>query len=132
MRFQKAKNSHFCTSSNKKDCGEPVSLHNRKPVSAEDIQAWLISKVSEQLELDPDEIDIYEPFASYGLTSMTAVSLSGDLENWFQIKLSPTLTWDYPTIETLAQYLDGKVNVSVSNPELKVNLQQGTVVKWSL
>ncbi|MBD1930351.1 MULTISPECIES: acyl carrier protein [Cyanophyceae] len=94
-------------------------------MSAEDIQAWLISKISEEFELDPDGIDIYEPFACYGLTSMTAVSLSGDLENWLQIKLSPTLTWDYPTIETLAQYLDGKVNVSVLNPKLKVNVNRG-------
>ncbi|MEC4816772.1 MAG: acyl carrier protein [Scytonema sp. PMC 1069.18] len=76
-----------------------------KTFSTEELQAWLISKVSEELELNPDDIDIQEPFAGYGLNSMTAVSLSGDLENLLGTKLSATLAWDYPTIEALANHL---------------------------
>ncbi|MFH7029831.1 MAG: acyl carrier protein [Heteroscytonema crispum UTEX LB 1556] len=83
-------------------------------LSAEDIQAWLISKLSQELELDPDEIDIQEPFARYGLNSMTAVSLSGDLESWLNIKLPATLAWDYPTIELLAENLENQLAAAVA------------------
>ncbi|MEC4812786.1 MAG: acyl carrier protein [Scytonema sp. PMC 1069.18] len=76
-----------------------------KTFSTEELQAWLISKVSEELELNPEDIDIQEPFAGYGLNSMTAVSLSGDLESLLGMKLSATLAWDYPTIEALANHL---------------------------
>jgi acyl transferase domain-containing protein len=69
------------------------------------VQDWLISKLAEELEIDPREIDVREPFSSYGLSSVLAVSLSGDLEDWLGRSLSPTLFFDYPTIEALASQL---------------------------
>jgi len=85
-----------------------IKTFKNNTLSAKDIQYWLISKLSEELGLD-DEIDIQEPFAHYGLSSITAVSLSGDLENWLGIKLPATLIWDYPTIEALSQYLQNEL-----------------------
>src|ERR1700674_40132 len=73
--------------------------------SAEVIQAWLVSKLSERLGIDTREIDIREPFASYGLGSTEAVSLAGELAAWLGRKLSPGLVYEYPTIEALARYL---------------------------
>jgi hypothetical protein len=49
---------------------------------AEVIQAWLVAKLSERLGIESHEIDIREPFASYGLGSMEAVSLAGELAEW--------------------------------------------------
>jgi len=46
-----------------------------------------------------------QPFTFYGLGSVQAVSLTGDLESSWGRTLSPTLAWDYPTIELLANYL---------------------------
>ncbi|MDZ7342129.1 MAG: AMP-binding protein, partial [candidate division KSB1 bacterium] len=69
------------------------------------IESWLVAKIAENLELDPGEIDIHEPFVSFGLDSAQAVGLAGDLEEWLGRKLSPTLVWDYPTIESLATFL---------------------------
>ncbi|MEH2009477.1 acyl carrier protein [Nostoc sp.] len=80
-----------------------------KAWSVENIQTWLVSKLSEELELN-DEIDIQEPFAYYGLSSMTAVGLSGDLENLLGIKLPVTVAWDYPTVESLAEYLKNELS----------------------
>ncbi|MGK7875070.1 MAG: hybrid fatty acyl-AMP ligase/type I polyketide synthase [Xenococcaceae cyanobacterium] len=75
--------------------------------NSELIQAWLVSQVARRLEISPDEIDIREPFANYGLDSVQAVRLSAELEDWLGRKLAPTLAYDYPTIETLAGYLGG-------------------------
>ncbi|MDT9177354.1 MAG: acyl carrier protein [Limnospira sp. PMC 1291.21] len=72
---------------------------------AEAIQGWLITQMAERLGLNPDDIDIDEDFANYGLNSIEAVNLSGDLENQFGRRLPPTLLWDYPTIKAIADYL---------------------------
>jgi acyl transferase domain-containing protein/acyl-CoA synthetase (AMP-forming)/AMP-acid ligase II/acyl carrier protein/SAM-dependent methyltransferase len=69
------------------------------------IQAWLVFKIAERLRINPHEIDIQEPFVRYDLDSMAVISLTGELENWLQRRLSPTLVYDYPSIEALARYL---------------------------
>jgi len=65
----------------------------------------MLAQLSESLGLGREEIDIREPFASYGLSSVAAVSLTADLEDWLGISLPPTLAWDYTTIEELARHL---------------------------
>src|ERR1700682_6827045 len=80
--------------------------------NAEVIEAWLVSKLSERLGIDSQEIDIREPFASYGLGSTEAVSLAGELAAWLGRKLSPALVYEYPTIEALARHLAGSPDVS--------------------
>lgn len=73
------------------------------------IQEWLIQNLSKSLELSPTEIDVREPFASYGLSSVASVSLTADLEDWLGLKLLPTLAWDYPSIEMLSLYLSDEL-----------------------
>ncbi len=92
----------------------PASPQKKSPaVSA--IESWLVAKIAENLEIDPGEIDTHEPFVSFGLDSAQAVGLAGDLEEWLGRKLSPTLVWDYPTIESLAAFLaEDKSSATVS------------------
>jgi len=78
------------------------------PKPVEVIQKWLATKISQQVGIAPNEIDIRQPFSAYGIDSVTAVSLSGELANWLKRQLSPTLIYDYPTIETLANYLNSE------------------------
>ncbi|MCQ3938431.1 MAG: non-ribosomal peptide synthetase [Chloroflexi bacterium] len=74
-------------------------------ISPVEIQSWLVSRIASMLETDATSIDPRQPFTYYGLGSVQAVSLTGDLEIFLNRKLSPTLAWDYPTIESLAKYL---------------------------
>ncbi|HEY0068877.1 MAG TPA: acyl carrier protein [Chloroflexia bacterium] len=69
------------------------------------IQAWLVDYLSRLLKVEPQTIDVQEPFENFGLSSMDAVGLSGELESWLGIQLSPMLVYTYPTIESLAGYL---------------------------
>jgi acyl carrier protein len=73
--------------------------------TAEELQDWLVTHLAEELGVDSEEIDVREPLASYGLRSVSAVSLSGDLEALLGCELSATLLWEYSTIESLAGYL---------------------------
>lgn len=69
------------------------------------IQAWLIDRLSDHLEVEPATIDPAQALSEFGLDSKDAVNLSGDLEDWLGRKLSPTLLWKYPTIQKLSHYL---------------------------
>jgi acyl carrier protein len=69
------------------------------------IEGWLVSQLAERLELEALEIDLEEDFTNYGLNSIEAINLSGDLETILGRRLPPTLLWDYPNICTLAKYL---------------------------
>ncbi|MGB8699918.1 MAG: acyl carrier protein [Thermosynechococcaceae cyanobacterium] len=82
---------------------------NKNSINQEEIQNWLLSTLSKELILD-EEIDIHEPLAQYGLSSMTAVGLAGDLEDWLDIQLPATLAWDYPTIDAISKFIFNEIN----------------------
>lgn len=76
-----------------------------KPITEIELQTWMISYLAELLEIDSDDIDINIPFDSYGLDSEVAVGMTGDLENWLEKELDPTLLYNYPTIKTFTKHL---------------------------
>lgn len=69
------------------------------------IESWLVLNLAQRLELQTDDIDIHKDFIDYGLNSIEAVNLSGELENFIGRRLPPTLLWDYPNVLALAKYL---------------------------
>jgi len=85
-----------------------ASRSDTHPKNAGEIQAWLINHLAEFLNTSPDALDPGEPFESFGMSSSEMVIISGDLEEWMQARLEPTLVWQYPTIETLSRYLAGE------------------------
>lgn len=86
---------------------------NRKR-SGKEIQNWLIVQLSERLDIHPGEIDIREPFGSFGLSSSEAVVLTGDLEEWLGTPVSSTVVWDYPNIDELSRFLAGERQIPIS------------------
>ncbi len=75
------------------------------------LQARLIARMREffakRLGLSEAGIDPRRDFAHYNLTSIEAVSLISHLEELIGRPLSPTLAWEFPTIESLAHHLAG-------------------------
>lgn len=78
-------------------------LTTETPVEA--LQSWLVKQLTEQLSLDAATIKVSEPLTRYGLDSIDAVTLVGDLEDWLGLELPDTLFWDYQSIEKASQYL---------------------------
>lgn len=78
-------------------------------LSVDAIKSWLISEIAELLSVGVRDLAVEEPFANYGLSSMTGMILSGNIEEWLGIKLDPAVAWDYPTIESLAGHLAEEV-----------------------
>jgi 8-amino-7-oxononanoate synthase len=76
-----------------------------EPPTEEAIRNWLITNIASVVNMEPSSIDVRQTFDNYGLDSLQAVSLSGDLETWLNREISPTVVWDYPTVDQLARHL---------------------------
>ena len=84
-----------------------------KPLlSVKKIQDWLVSYLAKHLEIAEDQVDIKLPFDRYNLDSAVTIGMTGELETLLDSTLDPTLVYDYPTIELLAQYLASGAEVS--------------------
>jgi acyl-CoA synthetase (AMP-forming)/AMP-acid ligase II/acyl carrier protein len=75
------------------------------PRSREDIEDFLLRRLAHVLAVVPDELDVSQPFNSFGLDSLRTLTLVGDIEKWLGQPVSPTLFWNYPTIADLAGHL---------------------------
>ncbi len=76
-------------------------------MTAPQIETWLVKAIARSLRIPPDQIDPQRPFADFGIDSVAAVELSGDLEDFLGKQVAPTVVWDYPTIALLAAHLAG-------------------------
>lgn len=85
--------------------------------STEAIQAWLTAQIADMLGMDPAELDPNATLDTYGLGSRDAVLLSGDLEDWLDLRLSPTLLYQYPSIASLSAHLAEEKASSVTPVE---------------
>jgi acyl transferase domain-containing protein/acyl carrier protein len=95
----------------------PIGSLNSRPEirSTEVIEKWLVGKIASLIGVESQEIDVREPFASYGLGSMEAVSLAGELGDWLGRKVPADLAYEYPTIESLARHLSEPLSDSSSS-----------------
>lgn len=73
--------------------------------TAESLTTWLAERIALYLKRQPAEIDPNVPLAEYGLDSVAAFSLCGDIEEDFDFIMEPTAAWDYPTVQALADHL---------------------------
>ncbi len=86
------------------DLPAPASKHDRKSmVSA--IEAWMTEWLIVRAGVQPSDIDLEKPFGNYGLDSMTAVEMSGEIEDWSGIELTPVVAWDHPTVSRLSSFI---------------------------
>jgi len=69
------------------------------------VQDWLKKHLAEQLSLEADDVQVTEQLSRYGLDSIDAVTLVGDLEDYLDLELPSTLFWEYSTIQQAATYL---------------------------
>lgn len=83
-----------------------------KQLESPEVLIWLTSKFADWLEVSPEELDSQQAISSYGLDSISAVTLSVQLEEELQVELDTAVLWDRPTLESLAEHLAEKMNAS--------------------
>ncbi len=76
-----------------------------KNKNLQSIQAWFIDYFADLLELEQQQIDIHKSFDSYGLDSVSTITIVGDLEDWLGYSVPAEIVYEYSNIEALSQYL---------------------------
>jgi len=99
---------------------EPQTPRNQPTAAA--IQSWLTANLAERLKVEPGNLRTDEPFTSYGLDSVIAISLSSEMEDWLGRRLAPSLMWDHPTIASLSEHLAKDPNTTVTYDEIPPEL----------
>jgi len=109
-------------------------MPNTRPVRGkEEIEKWISCVLMDLLGLKAEEVNPRTPFDRYGLDSSAAIGITDALGTWMGRTLSPTLFYDYPTIEAVALYLTeedshtaaGRLGSAPSEPRLERGNLQG-------
>lgn len=75
--------------------------------NARDCETWLRGVVAKRKHLAEAQIDVSEPFASFGLSSVEAVGIAGFVEEQTGRVVPATALWEYPNIRLLAKFISG-------------------------
>ena len=73
--------------------------------STESLHSWLAARIAAYVQRSPEEIKPEVPLTEYGLDSVYALTLVGDIEDYLGLSLDPTVMWDHPTIAALTHNL---------------------------
>ncbi len=91
----------------------PDPLDERTPSSAETrasndaIRSWLVARIATEIGLDEARVAVDQPVSEFGLGSRALVELVAGLSEHIGSELQPSLIFDHPTIEQLAEALGG-------------------------
>ncbi|MFF7234642.1 phosphopantetheine-binding protein, partial [Streptomyces sioyaensis] len=80
----------------------PTHANQPSLTTFDDVQAWLVSAVSEATGIDPSLIDPDRPLAEFGLGSRQLVTLASGLTVHTGIGLEPSLLFNHPTVAAIA------------------------------
>jgi acyl carrier protein len=79
--------------------------------SPESLQTWFVTQMAEQLEIDPEDVEVTDTFESYGLSSAKAMLIATRAEKMLGFQISPSILFRYPTIEGLSRRLAEEVEL---------------------
>ncbi|CAM2066524.1 Amino acid adenylation domain-containing protein [Sulfidibacter corallicola] len=72
------------------------------------ILSWLKLRLGDMLDVDPAQIKEDIPFSELGISSVKAVGLVAELEDWSGRAIPSTAVWRYPNAGSLAAFVAGQ------------------------
>jgi acyl transferase domain-containing protein len=73
--------------------------------NADEIRAALLQLLAEHLRLAPADIDEQEPFSSYGVSSVAAATIAGELADRLGRTIDPLALFEHPCVAALVSHL---------------------------
>lgn len=74
-------------------------------VAADEVREWLRGRVAAQTGRPAEEIRPDLPLSEYGLDSVYVLGLCAEIEDHYGIEVEPTVMWDHPSLDPLAEAL---------------------------
>lgn len=87
------------TESNVVTLHDTLSIHNR-----------ITGMLSRELRMEAKNISPEVPLTQYGIDSIAALTIAGELEDQLGLELPSTLLWDCQTVNDLAAFLGGALH----------------------
>lgn len=84
-----------------------------KMADQQQIEQWLVERVSTEIGLAPQQIARDTSLLEYGIDSASAIGVMADLEDFLKQPLDPNLFYEYPSIQELSRHLVGLAAPSV-------------------
>ncbi len=78
---------------------------DRVSPSEAEIRTMIVGYLAGELEIEPNALDVDTTFVRNGVSSLTAVGMTGVLEDRLRIPLDKNLPFEYPTIKKLSIFL---------------------------
>ena len=103
----------------------PQELSIPSQVNTKEIEVWLSNWLSNRLQIPVRQIDRDKPFAEQGIDSVMAVELAQELQEWlpYSLDIESNLTWNFPSINAVANYLGSNNELSISPQHKEKNLE---------
>lgn len=87
-----------------------IEITATKQLAPAEVLNWVTLKFADWLEVPAEELDPQRPISSYGLDSISAVTLSVQLEEELGVELDTAVLWDRPTLSSLTEHLTESLN----------------------
>jgi acyl carrier protein len=86
-------------------------------ITIDDVRNILVAAIAAEAGIAPEELATDQPFTSYGLDSMAALTVGMEIEDNCGLNDLPvSLMWDYPTVDTLTSALWDMMNAAPAAP----------------
>jgi acyl carrier protein len=86
-------------------------------LTREAIVKWIHDYLQRALDLKREAIDEDAYFSDYGVDSMFAVVMTGDIREWIKKDISPTALYEHPTVNRLADHVAHLAGVTALHVE---------------
>ncbi len=110
--------------------GSQADLPTSETRSQQALKAWLVAELAKRKGCAPHEIDVRREFFEYGLKSRDGLELIGQLEGYLGRTLSPTLIYDFPSIELVSRALVDGQRIDQPAPVSAMNGHAGTAMPY--
>jgi acyl carrier protein len=87
-----------------------IEITATKQLAQTEVLTWLTLKFADWLEMPAEELDSRRPISTCGLDSISAVTLTVQLEEELGMELDTALLWKRPTLHSLAEHLTERLN----------------------
>ncbi len=86
-----------------------------KPKTYQELENYFMALMMDQLRVTKEQIDLTRPIPEYGMDSSLAIGITCKLEKTFHVSLEPTLFWEYPTFQSVINFILNQIKNNQNN-----------------